>query len=54
MIFFHNAYRLDIPVTGSKFGSTPGIRGRPNSSISESSESCGDKRDPVKAPGGDI
>ena len=46
-------YRLEIPEDGSKFGSTPGRHGRPNSSISIS-ESCGDKRDPVKAPGGDI
>ena len=55
-ILFYNykAYRLEIPVDGSKCGSTPGRHGRPNSSISESSESCGDKRDPVKAPGGDI
>ena len=33
------AYRLEIPVDGSKCGSTPGRHGRPNSSISESSES---------------
>ena len=40
-ISFYNqkAYRLEIPVDGSKCGSTPGRHGRPNSSISESSES---------------
>ena len=43
-----------MPEEGSKWGSTPGRHGRPNSSISESSESWGDKRDPVIAPGGDI
>jgi len=56
MLNLENTYLLllEIAEDGSKLGSTPGRHGRPNSSISESSESCGDKRDPVNTPGGDI